>query len=186
MSADFVFCFGSRAAAGRAWAGCFAWGAALAQAGFGVSVGCAPGADAAFVRGVLSVPGAASRLRVFAVGGPSGFGFPVPAVSLPVLRAAVAEGASVVWWAGGRGGPLRCRLAARSAACLSVSPVAAVGWLASPSSPGSLGSLRRCVAAGVPVFVRCAFAPGLLPRFGRGSWVQASFAGVACWSWVAG
>jgi hypothetical protein len=187
-----VFLLGSRSLPSAGWGVCRLLAARLARSGFSVSVGCAPGADLAFVSALCAVPGAAARLSVFAVGGPSGAGFPSPSVSLPVLRRAVSRGARVSWWAGGpAAAPLVSRLPARSSAALAsvVSggglPRVAFGVVSSPSSRGSFRSLRLAAAAGLSCFVvPVGFSPRLLPRLGAGCWVRASFLGVPCFRWL--
>ncbi len=163
--------------------------AAVAARGLAASVGCAPGADCAFVSAFVAA-GAASRLSVFAVGGASGAGFPVAGVSLPVLRAARASGAAVVWWAGGRSSvALRRRLPARSAASLAFAASGprscAFFVVSSPRSAGSFRSLRLAAAAGLPCFVLpVGFPPSALPLLAPGGrWVRASFLGFRCFRW---
>ncbi|MFQ5510141.1 MAG: hypothetical protein ACE5FN_12535, partial [Leptospirillia bacterium] len=77
----------------------------VVAAGRGVAVGCASGGDAfALVPALLS----GARVRVFAVGGPSGRGFWRFSASGLVGSAARVFGAPVVWWAGGRCGCPSC------------------------------------------------------------------------------
>lgn len=87
-------------------------GAVLAAPGDrGVAVGCCVGADQAVISSVLAVPGAASRLSVFAAFGPVSPPWPAPRVSAPGASSSVSwssgvgaachAGASVRWWAGG-------------------------------------------------------------------------------------
>lgn len=184
MSRPVVFVFGSRRLSSAGVALASSLGASLAGAGFGVSVGCAPGADLAFVRGVLSVPGGASVLSVFAAGGPGGAG--LPAGLGPGAAVAAAAGASVSWWAGGpRSVPLRVRLAARSAASLAGSSAGfGVAVVGSWSSPGSRGSVRRALAAGQSVFVFPVGFPGGVAAARSagwpGRWVRSSFFGLPC------
>jgi len=167
----------------------FRLGRSLASSGFGAAVGCAPGADLAFVRGWLSAPSSsAARLAVFAVGGASGRGFPSPRVSLPVLLSALAAGASVSWLAGGPlSVPLRRRLPARSDAAFRASSSFVLAVVSSPSSRGSFRSLRLAAAAGRVVLVfPVGFSPSLLPRLAaRGCWVRSGFRGFPCFRWLA-
>ena len=65
--------------------------------GFGVSVGCAAGADATVVRAVLRFASAASRLSVAAVGSSCGAGFWRGSAPLSLLRSVASRGAAVVW-----------------------------------------------------------------------------------------
>ena len=181
------FLLGSRSLPPSGLAVCRSVGASLARLGVPGAVGCAPGADESFVSGWLSVPGAASRLSVFAVGSSSGEGFPVPSVSVPVVRRAAFLGAPVSWCAGGPLSlPLRVRLAARSSACLAASSGLAFAVVSSPVSRGSWRSLRLAFAAGLScLVVPVGFPPSRLPRLAaRGAWVRDSFAGVACWRWL--
>lgn len=140
----------------------------LLARGVGLSVGCSVGVDAAVVSAAVAA-GAASRLSLFAVFGPGGAGsWSGSAVS--VVSSAVASGASVSWWAGGRppvsasgsssSVGLRGRLVARSLAAVSCAASSgrgcgavffvSGGWR---SSPGSWGSVRSSVLLGVPVVV---------------------------------
>lgn len=155
LSLPVVFVFGSRSLPPSGGALASSLGSSLAAGGFGLSVGCAPGADLAFLSGFSSVPGASARVRAFAVGSSSGRGFPSPSVSLPPLLACAAAGGSVAWCVGGPPSfPLRVRLARRSAAAGAAGSAGfAVAVVSSWSSPGSRGSVRRCLAAGVSVFV---------------------------------
>lgn len=168
-------------------------GSVLAARGVGLSVGCASGVDAAVLAEFVGA-GAASRARVFAVGRPSGAGFPVRGVPIWVAEA-LEEGAEVVWEAGGPVSgagwlPLRVRLARRSrAAAAGVS--AAVFVVGSPESRGSFGTARFCAAQGVPVFVLpVGFSPSLLPSLGVGRWVLSnacsSLFGSPCFKWESG
>lgn len=186
FSGSSFFLLGSRSLPPAGVAVCASVGAAVARSGFGACVGCAPGADCSFVSAFLSVPGAAGRLSVFAVGGPSGAGFAVPAVSLPVVSAAAAAGASVSWWAGGSSGPLAARLAARSSACCAASSSVAFAVVGSPASRGSFRSLRLAAARRLSCFVvPVGFPVSRLPRLAAvGCWVPASFLGAACFRWA--
>ncbi len=155
-------------------------------AGASLSVGCASGADAAVVAGVLAAGGAA-RLSVFAAFASSGAGsWRCSAVG--AVRAAAAAGARVAWLAGGAlSVPLVARLFARSCACVrSVGPGgAAVFFLASPSSPGSLAVAGFAAGLGLPVFAfSCGFAGApAAPRGCAGAWAPASLFGLPCWVW---
>lgn len=157
------------------------------SSGCSVCVGCAVGADALVVRAVLRA-GAAARLRVFAVGSVSGWGF-WRGSALGSVRAAAAAGAAVSWGSGGSSGSLRARLALRSARC--------VGWAArarcagsrscgavffvvgGPAvSPGSWGSLVWAARASLPVVVfpcgvGASCLPSSLPVVGSVGWVPA-------------
>lgn len=183
MSAVSVFLLGSRSLSLAGVRLCERVGRSLAASGWSASVGCAVGADLGFVSGWLAVPGAAPRLSVFAVGGPSGVGFPASGSAWRV-RLAAGAGSPVSWWAGGGPSvPLRVRLAARSSAALAGCRFA-FGVVSSPSSRGSFRSLRLAAAAGAVCFVvPVGFAPSLLPALGRGAWVRSSFRGVRCFRW---
>lgn len=181
-----VFVLGSRSVPPSGAALASSLGSSLARAGFGLSVGCAPGADLAFLAGFCSVPGAARFASVFAVGWPAGSGFPVARVSLPALRACAAAGGSVAWGAGGPPSvPLRRRLPARSAASLAVASAGfGLAVVSSWSSPGSLGSVRRALSAGFPVFVFPVGFPGGVASARSagwpGRWSRASLFGHPC------
>jgi hypothetical protein len=153
------------------------------RAGFSLSVGCAAGADAlALTAGLDLAPG---RVRVFAVGSASGEGFWSGSAPLPLLRSAAAAGCPVSWLAGGSlAVPLRGRLLRRSLAALAGCS-AAVFFLASPGSRGSLRVAAAAVKAGVPVFAFCCgFAGPPDPPLGSaGSWLPSALAGSACWEW---
>ncbi|OGR96314.1 MAG: hypothetical protein A2V88_05035 [Elusimicrobia bacterium RBG_16_66_12] len=173
-------------------AGC-AWVASAARAvvvgGSVVAAGCAVGADAAAVSGALSAPGGSARLRVFAVGSASGFGFPRAGYPAAVAAAFVARAASVSWLAGGvLSVPLPARLAARSlafvrflAASGGALVVAASSLPSRPFGPGpfpscgsgSWSSAAAAVLAGVPVFVApFGVSPAAFPALpGGGAWV---------------
>jgi hypothetical protein len=140
-------------------------------------VGCASGADLFALRALLWC----RSLSVFAVGSPSGAGFWRCSAPLSALRAAP----SVRWLAGGPlSVPLSARLRARSLAAVASLPCVpgsgAVAFLASPSSPGSLLSLRAAAAAGLPAVVfPVGFSPALLsPLFRSGAWVPAASSGL--------
>lgn len=156
---------------------CARVGRSVAVSGLPVSVGCASGADLAFVAGVLA-GGGAGALSVFAVGGP-----------VPALAAAVGAGVPVRWWAGGGAGvPVRARLAARSSACVASVPSGfAFGVVSSPGSRGSFRSLRLAAAAGlVCSVVPVGFPASRLPALaGGGAWVAARWSGGPCWRWLA-
>ena len=154
---------------------------ALVRAGRPLCVGCAVGADAAAVSAALA-SGAASRLSVFAVGGPRGAGFWSGSAFAGVVSAGLA-GASVYWWSGGGpSAPLRARLACRSRACVTAAPGGLVAFLSSPSSVGSLGAVSLAASSGFPVCVFClGFSPSLLPvPVPGGAWVPAAASGL--WS----
>ncbi len=184
LSFPVVFVLGSRALPPSGVALASSLGASLVRAGFGVSVGCAPGADLAFVRGALSVSGGASVLSVFSAGGPGGAG--LPAGLGPGAAAAAAAGASVSWWAGGsRAVRLGVRLRRRSSASVAASSAGfGVAVVSSWSSRGSLGTARGALAAGLPVFV-FPVGSGLGLAAARragwvGRWSRASFLGRSC------
>lgn len=161
--------------------------AALAVGPGLVSVGCAPGADAAFA-GCFAARGLARRLSVAAVGGPSGLGFLSPVAGRRVVALGRA-GASVVWSAGGGGAvPFRARLARRSRVAVSLASAGALLVVSSPSSRGSLLSASVAARAGLSVRVWCVgFCPSLLPSLAGcpGSWRPfGAVAGVPCVLWV--
>ena len=159
-------------------------GAALARGAL-VSVGCAAGADAVVVSAVLAA-GLPSLLRVCAVGGPSGRGFWSGSAPFSLLRRAASSGARVLWLAGGGlSVPLRSRLFARSLSSLRGCS-AAVFFLASPFSSGSLSVAAAAARAGLRVFAfSCGFAGAPVALRGvSGAWVSSSFLGFCCWSWV--
>ena len=160
----------------------------VAASGVCASAGCAPGADRAVLRAWVRA-GAGARLSVFCSGGPAW------ASTAPVGR--------VFQWAGGGPAvPLRARLARRTALAVAsvVAPGAAVFFLSSPTSPGSLAAAARAARRGLSVFAFCCWPavvaglswPGVsLPRCPpaplagcSGAWVAASFAGQPCWRWV--
>lgn len=139
----------------------------LASPSVSLAVGCASGVDELVLSSVLAA-GACARLRVFAVGGPSGVGFgSVSAVS--AVRAVAGAGASVCWWAGGSG-PLRVRLARRSRRAV-FGAASGVWVLSSARSRGSLGAALALARAGRPAFlVCCGFSPAAL-SLPSGAWV---------------
>jgi hypothetical protein len=157
VSAPVVMLCGSRVLPQGAGRRVGAVASALLSAGSVLAVGCAVGADAAVVSAVVSA-GAASRLRLFAVGGRSGAGF-AGRVSAPVgVRAALAAGAAVSWWAGGAASvPLRVRLVGRSLACVGA------------AAAGGHGSGLVAFVAQLPPRP---FAPGAWPSCGSGSWAS--------------
>lgn len=160
-------------------------------------VGCAAGADAAFVSAFVA-GGAAARLRVFAAFGPGGVGAAGAASSVSGVAAAARAGASVCWWAGGPASvPVRGRLARRSLAFVRALAAAGGRLFVFPSSPparpfasgawpscGSGSWASACAAArlGVPVVVFPGFA-GPLPLLGAGAWASVSLAGSVGWAW---
>lgn len=154
---------------------------AVLASGSAVRVGCAVGADAAVVRAALGVPGGASSLVVFAAFSASLAGA-WSGSAVAAVSGAARVGASVSWLAGGSLSlPLRARLIRRSRAALAGCS-AAVFFLSSPSSPGSLAVAGFAVAAGQPVFAFCPSVPSA-PRGCAGRWVSSSFLGFACWAW---
>ena len=149
-----------------------------------VSVGCAAGADACALRAALGI--APSRVELFCVGGESGAGFWRGSAPLSLLRAAAAHGAAVTWRAGGPPEiPFRARLMCRSLAALSGSS-AAVFFLASSGSPGSLAVASKAIAANIPVFVFVSNTSGTPdpPRDCAGFWRGSVFHGFRCFVWV--
>lgn len=159
---------------------------AAVASGAGVRVGCAAGADRLVLSSALRAPGGVRSLSVFAVGAASGAGFWSGSAPVSLLRAAVSVGASVSWLAGGAlSVPLRARLFGRSVACVSGAG-AAVFFLASPSSAGSLAVAGAAVGGGVPVFAfSCGFSGAPCPPRGcAGAWSPSSFLGFPCWVWV--
>ena len=144
-------------------------------------VGCAAGADTLVIK-ALSVHAGRGRLFVFAAGGSCGSGFWAGSAPLSLLR---SVSGSVSWWAGGGAAvPLKARLIKRSVAGFSGCS-AAVFFLASPGSSGSLAVAARAVKAGLPVFVFCCgFAGSPAPLANQaGQWVKSSFSGFSCWQW---
>ncbi len=134
---------------------------ALLGAGSVLAVGCATGADAAVVSSVVAA-GAATRLKLLAVGGASGAGFAGRWSAVAGVHAAVAAGASVTWWAGGSASvPVRARLARRSLACVRV------------AAAGGHGS---GLVAFVFVLPSHGFGSGAWPSCGSGSWSSAAAA----------
>lgn len=155
------------------------------RAGYGVSVGCAAGADAYALSAALRLAPAPGWLRVFAIGTASGDGFWRGSAPLALLRSAAAAGHPVAWQAGGGARvPFRARLLRRSQAALAGCTVA-VFFLSSPGSPGSLRVAAAAAQAGARVFAfACGFSGWPAPLAGcAGSWQRASLAGLACWSW---
>jgi len=168
-----------------------AWGAlvssvvsAVLSSGGSVAAGCAAGADQLAVSSVLA-QGAAPRLALFCVGAASGAGFWSGSAPLSLLRAAAGAGSAVAWCAGGGPAlPFRARLLRRSLAALAGCS-AAVFFLASPSSPGSLRVAAAAALRGLPVFVfPCGFsgAPALLAGC-AGAWIPSVFCGFPCLAW---
>jgi predicted Rossmann fold nucleotide-binding protein DprA/Smf involved in DNA uptake len=163
---------------------------ALLSRGFSLAVGCACGADLAFVNYFIS-RSAASRVSVFAAGAASGSGFLSP-LSAPALRSAESAGARVLWLAGGPlSVPLRARLSLRARACVSVGASAAFVVTEPDPASGSLKALAFAACLGHPVFVvPVGFAPAALPCLpGRsGRWLHSAGAsalfGLPCWSWL--
>lgn len=148
--------------------------------GAAVSVGCAIGADAQVIQAALGA-GAAARLRVSAAFGSSGAGaFGGSAVQ--IVSSAALAGAAVSWLAGGAlSVPLVGRLIRRSLVALGGCS-AAVFFLASPQSSGSLAVAAQAVKRSIPVFVFCASRPAALVGV-PGQWSPSSFHGAACWCW---
>jgi predicted Rossmann fold nucleotide-binding protein DprA/Smf involved in DNA uptake len=153
-------------------------------AGAAVRVGCAVGADQFVIQAALSQP---QRLSIFAQFSATGAGAFSGSAVQPVLSAQAA-GAQVSFLAGGPlQVPLRARLLRRSIAALRGSS-AAVFFLASPSSAGSLNVAAQAAALSIPVFI---FPLGFIGqpqnlRFLPGAWRPASFAGSPCLQWFAG
>ena len=150
-----------------------------------LGVGCAVGADA-FVLDGLVAPRLAS---VFAACSPSGSGA-WAGTALGAVFAAHARGASVHWLAGGPVAlALAARLAARSRALALASPAGCLVALSSRSSPGSL-VLAGAVAArrGPVAALACGFPWYCLPPLAPGGhWRRlAKDGGVAAALWVAG
>jgi hypothetical protein len=162
-------------------------GAALAG-GWRCSVGCAVGADQFVIISALAA-GQASQLVIQAVGSQSGAGF-WSGSALAAVRSAAGAGARVSWLAGGHQSlPLSARLIKRSLAGL-VGCSAAVFFLASPTSSGSLRVAAAAAQSGKPVFVfSCGFSGAPRSLLGcSGAWVQSAitFGGVSfpCWGWT--
>ncbi len=152
--------------------------------GSSLAVGCCVGVDASVVSAAVGA-GASSRLRVFSAFGSSGRGA-VSVSAVGPVGSAVASGASVSWWSGGRGS-VASRLRGRSLALvrfLSVSGGSLVCFLGSASSLGSLLAVRAAVSSGVPVFVWVCGSFSLAP-LGSGSWVRVcSRLGFVCFRWA--
>lgn len=184
MSSRVVLFGGSRALPASAAGLVGAVVRAVLRSGRAVAVGCASGADALVVATTLGA-GAAARLSVFAVGGPSGVGFWRGRLPAWVLSAARA-GASVRWFAGGGLSlPLRARLVRRSRASVAVSgAAAAVFFVSSARSIGSFRCAAFAASRGVPVFVFPVGLPGsALPSLPglAGAWRPARFSGYFRW-----
>jgi hypothetical protein len=143
---------------------------ALLDAGSVLSVGCAAGADAAAVSAAVAA-GAAPRVALFCAFGPVSPPWAAARHTAPgawsgsavaTVAAALFAGAAVRWWAGGPSSvSLSARLVRRSLACV---------HSAACGGPGS----------GLVAFV-CqlpprAFAPGVWPSCGSGSWASAGAA----------
>jgi len=140
---------------------------AVIAAGQAVHVGCQFGADQAVVS---SCP--RPSLTVFAVH--------CPYTISNHLQVARVEGARVVFHAGGTSAPMQARYLLRSIAAFQ-GCAAAVFF--NPGN-GSLAVAREAHRAGLPVFVFSASMPAAIPSV-SGHWVASSFAGFACWQWVA-
>jgi hypothetical protein len=153
----------------------------ILAAGFDVSVGCAKGADEWAFKAALR--GDPSRLRLSCVGDRGGAGFWSGSAPLVHLRQADDLGASVSWSAGGPASlPFRARLMRRSMAALDGCS-AAVFFLASPLSPGSLAVAAQAVEDRMPVFVfSCGFdGPPAPPRNCYGEWQHTPFFRSQAW-----
>lgn len=165
-----------------------AWlGRELAQHDFSLAVGCAPGADAAVLSSFLAAPDVSpARASVFAVGAPSGAGFPRWSLP-PAVAAAAALGCPVSWLAGGPLSiPLRARLVRRARAAVAAADLAAVLVLSSPASRGSLLAGAAAAALGLPVFVLAAgFPAAAVPALPgqAGAWSPSSLFARPCLSW---
>ncbi len=154
--------------------------AAFRSARRSAAVGCASGADSFALQACLALQ---VPVEVFAVGSRAGSGFWRCSAPLAALRAA---GSAVHWLAGG---PLSVGLSARlvgrsraalASLCLFGSRAGVVGFLSSPSSRGSVATLVRAAAQGLPVVVfPCGFCPSRLPALGSGCWVVA---GAGVWA----
>jgi len=161
------------------------------EAGFGIFTGCAVGADASIVGACVGM-GAANQLTIFAIFGPAGDGAWIWS-NVKGVMLAEAAGARVVWYAGGpprmRPG-VRCR--ARSTAMVDAVAIAGtdkragiVGWVDSPSppgSPGSWGTMRQaasmgltvvCFPVGWTIFDATPLGPGKWTYAGGGVWSNA-------------
>ncbi len=158
----------------------------VGRGGRGLAVGCATGADAFVVSSALSA-GLAPRLRVFAAFGPDGEGA-WRCSARSGVDVAAGRGASVAWWAGGRGA-LVPRLRARTLAMVIAVARSGEGrglvcFFGPGESRGTLLSARSAAASGVPVVAfRCG---GELPSLGRGEWSRVLGRGVwrDAWAWV--
>lgn len=164
---------------------------AATQSGI-VYTGCAVGADAA------AIAGAGKLARVFAVGAPTGAGFPVGLH--PALATAAWQGNHITWLAGGPlHVPLVARLARRSLAMVRALALAGGALVAFPATgapprafgpgpfpscgSGTWSTVAAAALLGVPVFVVCSARPSaVLPV--TGTWVQSSLFGMAGWAFV--
>ena len=180
---DFPIYFGGSRDLPRAFvAFIFRFVLAVFRAGAGVFVGDAAGADAFVIESALQISNR-GRIHIFSIANEAGAGFWAGSADRVVLLAAAVR-VPVRWLAGGGFHiPLVARLAHRSLAA-SQGCQAAVFFLASQSSRGSLKSAAAC-AERMPVFAfccGCAGPPDPLP--GRsGEWQLARFCCAVCWSW---
>lgn len=153
---------------------------AVLRSGASISVGCAVGADALVIAATVGA-GAAARLSISAVFGPSGVGAWAGS-AVAVVNSARAAGASVTWWSGGPVSiPLRGRLAQRSVATLARA-TAAVFFLSDDGTPGSLATAAQATKRRIQVFAFCATQPRPLSGC-VGHWQPCQLANLAAWQW---
>ncbi len=136
-------------------------------------VGCAAGADAAFVSALVPLVGA-GRVRMFSAG-----------VNNPGVTAAARANVEIIPAGGPASLPFRARLVRRSAAAAAVAG-AGVFVVSSPDSRGSLGTASFLARRGCPVrfFTTAPFVPSGLPGL-SGVWVGAGTLGeLSAWCWL--
>lgn len=134
----------------------------LGSRGLALRVGCAAGADAAFLKGAVAqgVP-----VRLFCAGGAGGVSWPRASLSWSALSPlSLSPLVSPVFFAGGRPPvPVRARLAQRTRAAVAGATLGVL-VLSRPDGPGSALAVRSLLAAGAPVFAVCVgFSPLRLP-----------------------
>lgn len=159
----------------------------LVRSGRSLAVGCAAGVDSSVLSWALSA-GFVSSVACFAAFGPGGDSAAGAVSAVGLVSRFCSAGGPVSWWAGGGVSvPVRARLASRSRAAVSVAS-AAVFFVASPSSRGSLGAARVAASRGLPVVVFPVGFPGsALPLLVPGGcWRPSGRSGVwaSAWYWV--
>lgn len=153
----------------------------LACSGSSFVLGCASGADAAFLSALVLLFGVQPRrVQVFAAAPFANF------KGDGADRVAVQLGVRVVWGAGGGVSvPVRARLAKRSAAAASFASFG-VFVVESPSSKGSLRTASILARSGCPVRFFCVGFEGApdIPPDRKGEWVSIGSVGSAsAWAW---